>query len=430
MARLTKRMVDAATAEGSGWTWLGDDEVPGFGALVYPSGTKTFALRYRTQAGRQRMLKLGHFGELTVQHARDIARREKVQVLEGKDPRAEREREAVGIRTVADLMTRWIEDYAKAHRKAWAEDQRRVDSRIRPALGRLHLEDLTPDRLASWHRALGREAPVEANRCLETLRAAWRWAHRQGLLAEGLTDPTGKVRRFRERSRDRWLRREELERLMAATGKQEDPYVRAAIPLLLLTGLRKSELFSARWEHVELERGEIRLPETKSGEAQVRLLPPQAVEILRELPRYKESPFVFPSPQDPRRHPRRDFKPQWKAIRAESELKDVTLHDLRRTAGSFMAQAGVPLQVIQHVLGHSHPGVTKLYARLASENEREALETLAGELSGILGNGNGVKRRTKSPRSLEDRLESLLATNEPAETLAARLRALASELEG
>ena len=91
MARLTKRMVDAAKAHGSGWTWLGDDEVPGFGALIYGSGTKTFALRYRTRSGRQRMLKLGQYGELTVQVARDLARKEKVRVLEGEDPRAERE---------------------------------------------------------------------------------------------------------------------------------------------------------------------------------------------------------------------------------------------------------------------------------------------------------------------------------------------------
>ena len=114
MARLTKRVVDAAQAEGSRWTWLGDDEVPGFGALIYPSGRKTFALRYRTRSGRQRMLKLGQYGELTVQEARDMARKEKVRVLDGEDPRTEREREAAGIATVADLMDRWIEEHAKA----------------------------------------------------------------------------------------------------------------------------------------------------------------------------------------------------------------------------------------------------------------------------------------------------------------------------
>lgn len=427
MARLTKRIVDAAATEGSGWTWLGDDEVPGFGVIVYSSGTKTFALRYRTRSGRQRMMKFGQYGELTVQEARDMARKEKVRVLEGEDPRAEREREEAGVRTVGDLAGRWVEEHAKPHRKTWQEDMRRVEGRIRPRLGRLPLEDLTPERLASWHREIGRGSPVEANRCLETLRAAWKWADRQELLPEGLRDPTGRVARFRERSRDRWLRRDELERLLEATRKDDDPHAGAAIPLLLLTGLRKGELFSARWEDVDLKRGEIRLPETKSGEAQVRVLPSPAVEILRNLPRYRESPFVFPSPKDPRTH-RTDIKPQWRRIRKAAGLEDVTLHDLRRTAGSFMAQAGVPLQVIQHVLGHAHPGVTKLYARLASDNERNALETLAGELSTILGDGNGaVPGRPKA--DLRNRLEALLEDGEGPADIAARLRALAGEME-
>jgi integrase len=383
MARLTKRSVEAAKAEGEGWSWVGDDEVPGFGVRVHASGTKTFHLRYRTQGGRQRMLKLGRFGELTVQKARDLARKEKSRVLEGGDPKQERQREATGIRTVGRLMDRWVEEYAKAHRKGWEEDKRRVDARIRPALGRVALTDLSTDRLTSWHRKIGGGSPVEANRCIETLRAAWRWADRQGLLPDGVQDPTGRVKRFREKGRDRWLRREELERLIEATDQEAGPYVRAAVRLLLMTGLRKNELLSARWTNVDLERGEILLPETKSGAAQTRLLPSPAVQILRELPRYQRNPYVFPSPVKRGAH-RLDFKAQWSRIRERADLDDVTLHDLRRTAGSFMAQSGVPLQVIQHVLGHSHPGVTKLYARIASENERDALETLADSLGELL----------------------------------------------
>ena len=76
MPHLTKRIVEAAKASSSGWSWLGDDEVPGFGVRVYGSGRKLFALRYRTRSGHQRMMQLGRFGELTVQQARDLARKE------------------------------------------------------------------------------------------------------------------------------------------------------------------------------------------------------------------------------------------------------------------------------------------------------------------------------------------------------------------
>jgi integrase len=228
------------------------------------------------------------------------------------------------------------------------------------------------------------------------------------------------VKRFREHSRDRWLRAEEVSRLMEVVQKEEDPYVRAAIPLLLLTGLRKNELLKARWADIDMERREIHLPETKTGEAQTRLLPGPTLDILRELPRMKGSPYVFPSPTSPS-NPRRDLKRQWERIRKAAGLEDVTLHDLRRTAGSFMAQAGVPIQVIQQVLGHSHPGVTRLYARLASENERKALETLADALSGPLGLGKG----RKGPDTLPDRLRAILDdVGNDAEALAARLQEL------
>ena len=443
MGKLTKKAVERASgpdvrtpADQKRWIWLGDDGVAGFGVRVYGSGLKVFALRYRASGGRHRLLKLGKFGDLTVEQARDLAREEKVRVLRGEDPQREREvaREAAGLATVGKLMERWLNDYAKAHRRRWKEDEYRIERRIGPDLGLSRLEDLTPARLSRWHQLIGAESPVEANRCLETLRAAWRWAEGQESLPKGA--PTSnlfkggrdaKVKRFREKSRDRWLRPEEVERLTAAVAKEADAYVRAAVPLFLLTGLRKRELLDAPWRCVDLERGEITLEETKTGEVQVRLLPPAAVAILRDLPLMKisdeegMSPWVFPSPADPKK-PRGDLKKPWDAIRKQAKLEDVTLHDLRRTSGSYMAQKGVPLEVIQKVLGHSHPAVTKLYARLASENERSALDTLSEALSGPLG----FAPARKEPEALPERLRALLeaAGNDP-DALVAGLRGLA-----
>lgn len=425
---LTKRIVESAPlpqGEAKVWTWLGDAEVRGFGVKLYAGGARVFALRYRTRAGSSRMLTLGAFGDLTVQEARDIARKEKVRVLDGADPQAERQEERRrkdgGVSTVRDLMGRWLEDHAKVHRRGWREDKRRADARIVPGpLGRLKVEDVSAEVVARWHRRIGEDAPVEANRCLQTLRAAWRWGTKEGLLPASLDDPTGRVTRFRERSRDRWLRKDEVARLMAAVQAEDDPYVRAAVPLFLLTGLRKRELLRARWADVDLDRGEIRLPHTKTGVAQVRLLPGPAVDILRALPRMRESPHVFPRPSNPSM-PRDDLKKPWDRIRKAAGLADVTLHDLRRTAGSHMAQAGVPLQVIGEILGHSHPGVTKLYARLASENERQALDALATTLAGALGLAGGRDRSQDLPERLKALIEA--TANDP-EALAEGLRGL------
>ena len=122
MPHLTKRNVEAAKVNGSGWKWIGDDEVPGFGVRVYASDRKLFALRYRTRSGRQRMMQLGQFGELTVQEARDLARKEKVRVLDGADPLRERERRRAGIISSGSFLRKaiWATESARAPRRSAA----------------------------------------------------------------------------------------------------------------------------------------------------------------------------------------------------------------------------------------------------------------------------------------------------------------------
>lgn len=417
MGRLTKRGIDAAMFDPDGpkWQWISDDDPPGFGLRLYPTGRKAFALRYRNESGRQRYLTLGPFPTLSVHEARSRARRHLAGILEGGDPSENRRQARTRVLTVAELMAAWLADYARHHRRRWSEDERRVQSRVVPHLGSLSLDELTPARLSDFHRCIGADAPVEANRCVETIRAAWRWAEGEGRLPDGLTDPSRRLKRYREKSRDRWLRRHELARLMDAVDREDDPFVRAAVRLLLLTGLRKGELLGARWADIELERGEIRLRRTKSGSPQTRALPTAAVRILRSLPRMN-SEWVFPSPTDPGKR-RKDLKRQWGRVRAAADLEDVTLHDLRRTAGSYMAQAGVPLQVIQNVLGHTHPSVTKLYARLSSQNEREALEMVADSLPDLFP----ADRATRAPRTVQTRSTARptrrpQATHTPAHT--------------
>lgn len=440
LQKLTKRIVSSAPlppvrtpADRRKWTWLGDGAVPGFGVKLYGNGRRVFALRYRNAKGRQRLYKIGELGEgMTVEQARDDAEALRVGIRRGDDPQAEREaaRVAPDIETVAQLATRWLTDYAESFRKRWKEDEYRVNRLIVPALGRLRLTDVTPARLSRWHRKIGEKSPVEANRAIETLRAAWRWAELQEILPpdapravlfKGGKD--AKVKRFREKSRDRWLRPEETERLLHAVAKYDDAHVRAAVQLLLLTGMRKRELLCAEWKQLDLERGEIRLPETKNGESQVRLLVPEAVTILRELPRVQESDYVFPSPRDPSK-PRGDIKRPWESIREAAKLEGVTIHDLRRTCGSYMTQRGASIEIVMDVLGQNSPAAARIYARHSRENSVDALGTLAAVLAPIMARA-GLSQAASEPHALPVQLRALLETagNDP-DALAAGLHAL------
>lgn len=101
----------------------------------------------------------------------------------------------------------------------------------------------------------------------------------------------------------------------------------------------------------------------------------------------------------------------------------MTLHDLRRTCGSYLAQAGVPLHTIGAILGHKDEVITKLYARLAQDDERAALEALAGKLRPVLGLSHVDEE--PEPEALPGQLKALLeeAGDDP-EALAAGLQQL------
>ena len=200
-----------------------------------------------------------------------------------------------------------------------------------------------------------------------------------GYLPNGAPNPAQGIQRFREVKRDRWVQGDELPRLAAAIDAEQDPFVRGAVWLYLLTGLRKNELLGARWEHVDLDGGTMLIPETKGGRPFRAHLSKPAVEIVRGLPRFVGNPYVFPSPRRQGAH-LYDIQKQWERVRKSAGLEDVRLHDLRRTLGSMMATAGAPLLMIAKALNHKSTVPTEIYARLADDPVHAALDAHAERL--------------------------------------------------
>jgi hypothetical protein len=99
MAKLTKRTIDAISPKESADLFCWDDELPGFGLRIKPSGAKSFILQYRNKNGRSRRLTIGRYGIVTPEQGRQRARRLLADVSHGKDPAAERaaDREAITV---------------------------------------------------------------------------------------------------------------------------------------------------------------------------------------------------------------------------------------------------------------------------------------------------------------------------------------------
>ncbi len=378
---LTKRSVDALKYDPQGKPIAWDSTVPGFGCRVFESGVKSFIVDYRDSHGRKKRLTLGRYGTLTTEEARKRARIALNKVSDGADPVEERKAKRQA-RTVKEMGALYIEKHAKPHKKSWRDDERRLTAKVYPALGNRPLSSIKRADILKLHTAIGQRAPFEANRVAALLGKLWNVAEETGEIPEGTPNPARKLKKFHEESRDRWVTEEEMPRLMKAISKEPDATIRTYFLLLLLLGTRKQELLSARWDQVDFTRAELRISENKANRVHVLPLCKEAISLLKGLPRHLGNQHLFPSPVEPMM-PLRDVKNQWLRIQKAAELEDVSIHDLRRTTGSWLATHGVSLITISRILNHAEQGVTSVYARLADESLRTALDAHAKRIMNV-----------------------------------------------
>ena len=208
----------------------------------------------------------------------------------------------------------------------------------------------------------------------------------------GLADdnPIRGIKRFPERRFERYLSNAELARLgdalTAAQEAGENSSAVAAIRLLALTGCRKSEILSLRWEDVEGDR--LRLPDSKTG-AKVVPLGAAAREVLASLEPIEDNPYVFPSPAGDGHFV--GLQKVWARIREHAGLSDVRLHDLRHSFASVGAAAGDSIYIIGKLLGHRQSATTQRYAHLADDPLRAAADRISGTIAAAMSGTDGAE---------------------------------------
>ncbi|MBT3508222.1 MAG: tyrosine-type recombinase/integrase [Nitrospina sp.] len=390
--RLTKKKIDGFKYEGKplekGFSrdvrW--DDEISGFGCRVYPSevtgkNRKSFIISYRSN-GRKRLLTIGAYGVFTLEQARSKARSHLGKVEDGHDP-LEAKKIETQEHTFRELSVAYMERHAKIHKKTWRTDENRLKRYIIPAFGSLRVKAIRRNDVAVLHHKIGKKTPYEANRNIKLLSIIFNCAKEWGYLEETAINPANGIKPFKEEERDRYVTQEELPNLAKAIDREENIYVRACLWLYLLAGVRKSELLQAKWNDVSIDHQELRLPDTKSGKPRYVPLSGQAIIILQSLPRFEDNPYVLPGKKKGCHLVNID-KP-WRRIREVAGIKDVRLHDLRRTVGSWLGQSGSSLHLIGKVLGHSDLKTTAIYSRFAQDHVKEALENHGKRLMGIAG---------------------------------------------
>ncbi len=226
-----------------------------------------------------------------------------------------------------------------------------------------------------------RTAPGGANHGLNLLRRMLNHAVVCGHLD---TNPVRGIRRNPRPKLTRFLSREEVRRLhheLDHYGSVRPSRARQAdiIRLLLLTGCRRNEIVTLRWQ--DIDGNTLNLVDAKGGPRTVLLSAP-ARAILERQPR-SGSACVFPSPLDPGR-PLSSGLPLWRSVRKRAGLEDVRLHDLRHTFASHAVLQGIPLPVVSRLLGHKRPSMTLRYAHVGDRETEAAAERIGAAIARAL----------------------------------------------
>lgn len=417
--RLTKSVVDKLEPRDKPYfVWCG--KLSGFGVGVRPSGRKTFVVQFRTggRGSPEHRKSLGLYGVITVDQARKAAETYLASASLGSDLVAEEKRVRAEM-TVSQLCDDYIKHGMTTKKASTIKtDIGRINGHIRPLLGKKKISAVTrkdierllsdvangktaKDRKTPKGRSIIKGGKGTATRTVRLLGGIFTFAINQGYVE---TNPCAGVKVFKDGTKDRFLNKDEIDRLLQTLELAEteglpwhlredakakhrpkdenmrevmSPHVTGAIRLLLLTGCRLREILHLRWEEVDFDRGLLHLPDSKTGRKTI-YLSDVAVEVLREIPHVSE--YVIAGSQHNK--PRSDLKRPWQRITRHAQLEKLRLHDLRHTFASIAVEKNMSLYMVGKLLGHRSPETTARYAHLARDPMQRGINEIGEMIRG------------------------------------------------
>jgi len=346
--RLTEKVLrEAMPAEGRDYQ-IFDADLRGFAVCIYRGGGRAFTFDYRVD-GRQRRMTFGRWPEWSVAAARERARELRRIVDTGGDPLGERARRREAPR-IEDLIDRYVAEYMPRLAPVNAADQKSMLAKlVAPHWGRKLVTEITKadvekllaliaagrarpkkDKPNNRARKLQgpKPTPVRANRVGEVLRKMFNLAVEWGWRTD---NPVNGFFRRVENPRERFLSKEEIDRLAKALDAAEDHRAAGIIRICMLTGARVGEVRQARFEQFDLEHCLWSKPAATTKQRRVHRVPISedvaAIVRQRRLHVPGGSPWLFPG--DVPGQPVKEIRRFWVRIQKEAQIEDVRIHDLR-----------------------------------------------------------------------------------------------------
>ncbi|MYG67601.1 MAG: tyrosine-type recombinase/integrase [Gammaproteobacteria bacterium] len=406
--KISGRTVSALEVEKDTVFW--DSELSGFGVRVYPTGSKYYVVQTRAGGKPGKRVTVGRHGVITADEARRRAaliisrikagEKPVAEPLDSVDPMDSRKAVTEDCPTIAELASEWLEKHVEPRCKPKTREMYRllVEKHLVPAFGKMPALSVDRAMVAEFHHGM-RKTPVMANQAVNALSRIWRLAEDDGQLPEGM-NPCRLIVKYKKRKRERFLSEEEFHRLGKALAEAENRGIAihavAAIRLLLLTGCRKNEILTLKWNEVDLESGTLKLSDSKTGSRTVPLSP-EAVEVLAGIPRMSGNPWVIPGKAEGK--PMKNLWTSWRSICGRAGIEDMRIHDCRHSFASRALALGESLPAIGKLLGHSQVETTARYAHLAQDSVREAAERISDSIAAEVFRRYRPERNFRSGRA-------------------------------
>ncbi|MFC5697493.1 tyrosine-type recombinase/integrase [Pseudomonas sp. GCM10022186] len=400
--KLTIRRLASLEVTGTEYQ-IHDTVVPGLFVRVTKAGAKSFLVTW----GRAKKKTLGRVGIMTLDQAREEALLYLTEARKHGEPLAVTQgRTAATSPTLRNFVEDTYLPWFKAHHRGHDKTAHTLSTSFEPILA-LRLAEITGRELEQIRTGwLGSgNKPATANRKMGTISGVFSRAVDWGYLE---SSPLGKVKALKvdAKGRIRYLSKDETKALREALDNREErmraertsanqwrserkqkllpdlqavaftDHLKPMVVLTLNTGLRRGELFNLRWQDVNLQAKNITVAGEGTKTSETRHIPLNT-EALSTLKAWKKqgdgSGYTFPG-QDGERMT--DVKTAWLELLKNAGVKDFRWHDLRHDFASRLVMAGVPLNTVRELLGHSDIKMTLRYAHLAPESKAAAVELI------------------------------------------------------
>lgn len=348
-------------------------------------GTKTF-YHYVFFEKKPVRTKIGRWPQFKVAAARAVAHTMSENATQNGTHPGEKRRETMRDITLKQFYeTVYRPEYSLVYKKprSVAND----DSIFTHRLGEFHnryLHSIQTSELEKLHNQTKQtHSPYTANRVLSLIKHVYVIAAKYGYV-KGHENPAAGIRKFAEKSRDRFLQSDELKRFFNALDVEDNEVFKNYVLISLFSGQRRGNILGLRWSQIDLNNGFMYLPDTKNSEPMQVPITGQLRDLLKKIKQNAKSDWVLQSNKSQSGH-LEDPKRPWRDLLTRAGIENLRLHDLRRTMGSYQAITGASTNIIGKSLGHKSTSATMVYARLSADPVREAMEKATDRMLGLSG---------------------------------------------